>query len=143
MTQASRFACKCLSNLKKYARKPSRLVDFVDVSKDWEKEPRNIKELIDKGKNGYIKIFKQKLDKEVVRKIYKFEKLKLVNPNIKSLKSDCENQVTESEMDQDYNDFKNENVATSEYLNYFDKRFPTPAYVPEKFLYPRPSDGLF
>ena len=34
LTQASRFVCKCLKNLKKYARKPSRLIDFADVAKD-------------------------------------------------------------------------------------------------------------
>ena len=67
--------------------------------------------------------------------------MKLVNPNIKSLKSICENQVTEKEMDQDYSDFKQENLSSCEYLNYFEKRLPTPAYVPEKLLYPRPTDG--
>ncbi len=106
-----------------------------------EKEPRNIKLLLDEGKKDYIKLFKQKLDKDLVRKIYKFTKLKQVNPNIKSLKSECEHQISETEMDNDYEEFKKETKC--EYFNYFGNRFATPAYVPEKLLYPRPTDGKF
>ena len=96
--------------------------------------------MLENGKKDFIKFFKQKLDKTVIRKIYKFEKLKQLNPNLKSLKSKIEKEISENEMDNDYAEFRNENPYCN-YFTYFDEKPATPAYLPKYDRFPKPNDG--
>lgn len=77
-------------------------------------------------------MLKQKITKPLVKRIYKRNKCKQFKLDEKTINdTDCDN---------DYDEFKKQTKC--EYLDYFDRKTKMePAYVPEKLLFPKPSDG--
>jgi hypothetical protein len=134
MSQASRFVCKCVFNIRKSARKPTRLIEFAEVTKEWSKESRDVKKILDEGKKGFKKKMNRKLSKTLIAQIYNRNKNKSKKHN-----DDSNDQMIIDE-DNNYDDvLKRESLSGPDYLKYFEQKPDKPCYIPENLLYPKPT----
>lgn len=135
MSQATRFVCKCVFDIRKAARKPTKLIEFAEVTKEWSKDTRDVRKILEEGKKGFKKKMNRKLSKGLIVQIYNRNQNKLKKHN-----EDSNDQMIIDEDNNNYNDvLKRESTNGPEYLNYFEKKPDKPSYVPEKLLYPKPT----
>ena len=146
MTQAARLACTNSVRLKKLARKPFKLVELVELNKEWTKEARHIQAILDEFKK---KVFeKRKLSKEliaVISKSYmKLLKRKKQTEARKALNGQQQDSNNEDEEEDSDNELviDNDTEAKPEFLKYFEQKCAAPCYIPEKLLYAKPSAGM-
>ncbi|CAF0703568.1 unnamed protein product [Brachionus calyciflorus] len=126
MTRAARLVATEAIKLKKLARKPFKLVDLSELNKEWTRESRNIRDLLDKTKKKSNQV-KKFLDVKLISKIAK-NRARLLKKG-------------SNEDDENSNDLiiSDEDGDKPEFLKYFEKKCTTPCYVPEKLAYPKPS----
>lgn len=141
MTKAARLTCTAAIKIRKLSRKPFKLVELVELNKEWGKDSkRNITDIIsDYKKKTFVK---RKLDKELIAVIAKsyakvlkrkkqMEK-KIANGNHNENEED--NSEEESELI-----IEDDNEPKPEFLKYFENKCIEPCYVPETLLYEKPD----
>lgn len=145
MTKAARLTCTNAVRVRKLSRKPFKLVELLELNKEWTKDAkRNITEIIaEYKKKSFVK---RMLDKELIAVIAKsyakvlkrkkqMEK-KVANGNHDENAIDEDNSEDESELI-----IEDDNEPKPEFLKYFENKCVEPCYVPETLLYEKPDKG--
>jgi len=146
MTKAARLTCTNSIKIRKLSRKPFKLVELINLNKEWTKDPkRNIENVLDEYKKK--KFESRKLSKDLISviaknyaKILKRKKQndrKLANGSVQNGNHDENTQEDENSEDELVID--NDDEVKPEFLKYFENKCTTPCYVPEKLIWVKPD----
>lgn len=146
MTKAARITCPNSIKLKKLPRKPFKLVELVELNKEWTKDSkRNIEQILADYKKK--KFEKRKLSKDLIAVIAKSyaKVLKRKKKAEKKLTNgqtnghDDENSQEDENSEDDELVIEDDNEAKPEFLKYFENKCTEPCYVPEKLIWVKPD----
>jgi hypothetical protein len=163
MTHAARLVCTGAIKLKRLARKPFKAVDLTELNREWQKDSRrSITQLYEQSKNKAKKIRRLTVElisvisKCRIRKVNKLKNIEsikklsnenkskepLVNGNSNGHPGEHMNEDDEARAsDEEENLVIEEPTEKPEFLKYFDKKCSSPSHVPERIIFPRPSQG--